>query len=122
MSQTAGGVRDVPHGALTGWLLGPVMEYNSMGEPQKYARIAQALGEDVFGLSVWQAAQRAVDAVYRLIDDVELPSLQELGFAEDDIPLLAELAVNDPQTIGNPRDIDYDGYMTVYRRAFERGE
>jgi choline dehydrogenase len=122
MSQTAGGVRDVPHGALTGWLLGPVMEYNYMGEPQKYARIAQALGEDVFGLSVWQAAQRAVDAVYRLIDDVELPSLRELGFVEDDIPLLAELAVNDPQTIGNPRDIDYNGYVKVYQRAFERGE
>lgn len=122
MSQTAGGVRDVPHGALTGRLLGPVMEYNYLGEPQRFARIAQALGEDTFGLSVWDAAERAVDAVYRLTEDVELPTLQDLGFTEDDIPQLAELAVNDPQTIGNPRDIDYDGYVKVYRRAFEVGE
>lgn len=121
MSQTAGGVRDVPHGALTGRLLAPVMEYNYMGEPQRFARIAQALGEDVFGLSVWEAADRAVDAVYRLTEDVELPTLQDLGFTEDDIPMLAELAVNDPQTIGNPRDIDYDGYVKVYQRAFELG-
>ena len=44
MSQSAGGVIDAPHGALTARVLGPVMEYNYMGEPQKFARIAQALG------------------------------------------------------------------------------
>lgn len=122
MSQTAGGVRDVPHGALTARLLGPVMEYNYMGEPQRFARIAQALGEDVRGLSIWEAAERAVTAVYRLTADVGIPSLQELGFAEDEIPLLAELAANDPQTIGNPRDINYQGYVQVYQRAFELGK
>lgn len=121
MSQTAGGVRDVPHGALTGRLLGPVMEYNYLGEPHRFARIAQALGEDIRGLSVWQAAEKAVEAVYRLTEDVELPTLQELGFTEEDIPLLAELASKDPQTVGNPRDIDYDGYVKVYQRAFDVG-
>jgi choline dehydrogenase len=119
MSQSAGGVIDVPHGALTARLLGPVMEYNYMGEPQKFARIAQALGEDIRGLSVWQAAEKAVEAVYRLTEDVEIPTLQELGFSEDQIPLLARLANEDPQTIGNPRDIGYNGYVKVYQRAFD---
>lgn len=123
MSQTAGGVHDtVPHGALTAWLLGPVMEYNYMGEPQKFARIAQALGEDVRGLSVWQAAEKAVGAVYQLIADLRIPSLQQLGFQEEEIPLLAKLAAADPQTIGNPRDIDYNGYLEVYQRAFDLGK
>ncbi|RME86075.1 MAG: iron-containing alcohol dehydrogenase [Caldilineae bacterium] len=121
MSQTAGGVVDAPHGALTARLLGPVMEYNYMGEPEKFARIAQALGEDVQGLSVWEAAEAAVEAVYRLTEDVEIPTMQALGFSEDQIPLLAELASKDPQTVGNPRDIDYDGYVKVYKRAFELG-
>jgi choline dehydrogenase len=123
MSQTAGGVHDtVPHGPLTAWLLGPVMEYNYLGEPHKFARIARALGEDTRGLTVWQAAERAVEAVYRLIKDLRIPSLQQLGFHEDEIPLLAELAANDPQTIGNPRDIDFNGYMQVYKRAFALGQ
>ncbi len=122
MSQTAGGVRDVPHGALTARLLGPVMEYNYMGEPQKFARIAQALGEDIRGLSVWQAAEKAVEAVYRLTEDLEIPTMQDMGFTEDDIPLLAELAAKDPQTIGNPRDVDYHGYVKIYKRAFEVGK
>ncbi len=122
MSQTAGGVIDtVPHGPLTGFLLGPVMEYNYLGEPQKFARIARALGEDTRGLSVWQAAEKAVEAVYRLGKDLNLPSLQQLGFNEAQIPQLARLAADDPQTIGNPRDINYDGYLKLYTRAFALG-
>lgn len=123
MSQTAGGVHDTaPHGPLTAWLLGPVMEYNYMGEPHKFARIAKALGEDTRGLTVWQAAEKAVEAVYRLIKDLQIPSLQQLGFNEAEIPLLAELAAKDPQTIGNPRDINYNGYLQVYQRAFDLGK
>jgi choline dehydrogenase len=122
MSQSAGGVHDVPHGALTARLLGPVMEYNYMGEPQKFARIAQALGEDVYGLSVWEAAEKAVEAVMRLTEDVEIPTLQELGFSEEELPMLAEIAYNDPQTIGNPRDLTLESYHKIYQRAFDLGK
>jgi choline dehydrogenase len=45
-----------------------------------------------------------------------------LGFVEEQIPLLARLAADDPQTIGNPRDIDYDGYVRLYQRAFDLGK
>jgi choline dehydrogenase len=122
MSQSAGGVHNVPHGALTARLLGPVMEYNAIGEPHKFARIAQALGEDTRGLSVWQAADRAVEAVMQLTKDVEIPSLQELGFAEEEIPMLAKIAFDDPQTIGNPRDLTQQSYEKIYRRAFDLGK
>jgi choline dehydrogenase len=121
MSQSAGGVHDVPHGALTARLLGPVMEYNSLGEPHKFARIAQALGEDVRGLSVWQAAEKAVEAVMKLTEEVEIPTLQELSFKEEEIPHLAEIAFKDPQTIGNPRDLSLQSYVKIYQRAFEIG-
>jgi choline dehydrogenase len=97
------------------------MEYNHAGEPERFARIARALGADVRGRSVWAAAEAAVEAVYRLTEDVEIPSLQELGFREEEIPMLAEKAAADPQTIGNPRDIDARGYEQIYARAFAAG-
>jgi choline dehydrogenase len=122
MSQSAGGVHNVPHGALTGRLLGPVMEYNYLGEPHKFARIAQALGEDIRGLSIWEAAEKAVEAVMRLTEDVELPTLQELGFHEEEIPMLAEIAYKDPQTIGNPRDLSLQSYVQIYKRTFDWGK
>ncbi len=122
MSQSAGGVHDVPHGALTARLPGPAIEFNYKGEPHKFARIAQALGEDIRGLSVWDAAEKAVEAVYRLTADVEIPTLQELGFKEEEIPMLADIAFKDPQTIGNPRDLTLKSYVEIYENAFAMGE
>lgn len=122
MSQSAGGVHDVPHGALTARVLGPVMEFNYIGEPVKFARIAQALGEDVRGMNIWQAAEKAPEAVNRLIRDLQIPTLQQLGFKEDEIPLLAGIAFKDPQTIGNPRDLTLESYHQIYRRTFEYGK
>jgi choline dehydrogenase len=121
MSQSAGGVHDAPHGALTGRLLAPVMEYNYAGEPERFARIAQALGLDTSNKTVWKAAEVAVEYVYQLTEDLDIPSLNELGFAEDEIPMLAKKAQEDSQTIGNPRDVDARNYEKIYARAFEAG-
>ena len=45
--------------------------------------------------------------------------LQQNGdIPERDIPMLAQLAFDDPQTIGNPRDIDVAGYEQIYRSCF----
>src|SRR4030081_1838072 len=121
MSQTAGGVHDAPHGALTARLLGPVMEYNYAGEPERFARMAAAFGLDVRGVSMWRAAEMAVEYVHQLTADVEIPGMRELGFSEDEIPMLADKAAADPQSIGNPRDVDAAAYQRIYARAFELG-
>ena len=121
MSQTAGGVHDAPHGALTARLLGPVMEYNYAGEPERFARMATAFGLDTTHISMWEAAEMAVEYVHVLTVDVEIPGLQELGFSETEIPMLADKAFADPQTIGNPRDVDAAAYREIYQRAFTLG-
>ncbi len=121
MSQTAGGVHDAPHGALTARLLGPVMEYNHSGEPERFARMATAFGLDTRGVSTWRAAEMAVEYVHQLTEDVDIPSMRELGFGEDEIPMLADKAFADPQTIGNPRDVDGAAYRRIYQQAFDMG-
>jgi choline dehydrogenase len=119
MSQTAGGVHDAPHGALTARLLGPVMEYNHSGEPERFARMAVAFGLDTRGVSTWRAAEMAVEYVHQLTKDVEIPGMRQLGFSEDEIPMLADKAFADPQTIGNPRDVDAGAYRRIYQQAFD---
>jgi choline dehydrogenase len=119
MSQTAGGVHDAPHGQLTARLLGPVMEYNHSGEPERFARMAIAFGLDTRGVSTWGAAEMAVEYVHQLTKDVDIMGMQELGFGEDEIPMLADKAFADPQTIGNPRDVDAAAYRRIYQQAFD---
>jgi choline dehydrogenase len=122
MSQSAGGVHDCPHGALTARVLGPVCEYNAPADPERYARIAQSLGIEAKGRDPLDIALAGVEEVYRLTDDVGIPTLEELGFREDEIPLLAKIAFEDPQTIGNPRKVGVADYAAIYRNAFSRGK
>jgi len=122
MSQSAGGVHDCPHGALTARVLGPVCEFNAPADPERYARIAQGLAVGTSGLSPLDAALAGVEVLYRLTDDVGIPTMEELGFTEDEIPMLARIAFEDPQTIGNPREVEIEDYEEIYRNAFSRGK
>lgn len=99
---------------------GPVMEYNWKGYPAKFARIAEALGVNTFEMSTEEAAKAAVNEVYRLVEDLEVPSLEAQGVSPDMTDRLAKEAMKDPQTIGNPRDLDEDGYKWIYGRCFNQ--
>jgi len=71
---------------------------------------------------ILDAALLGVEEVYRLTEDVGIPTMEQLGFSEDEIPMLARIAFEDPQTIGNPREVDQAGYEEIYRNAFARGK
>jgi choline dehydrogenase len=120
MSQSAGGFHDCPHGALTARVLGPVCEFNVPAVPERYARIAQALGVNVHGLSPLEAAEAGIAELYRLTEDVRIPTMEKLGFSEDEILMLARIAYEDPQTVGNPREVTAADYEKIYRNAFSR--
>ena len=118
MSQTAGGYYDLPHGVLTAAMLPPVMAFNYLGEPAKYSRIAQAMGVNTWGMTMFEAAEAAVEAVRAFVKLLEIPSVRELGLKEADMPMLVDMAYNDPQTIGNPRDLTKKSYEQIYRDCF----
>jgi choline dehydrogenase len=120
MSQSAGGVHDCAHGALTARVLAPVVEYNAPADPERHARVAQALGVDTGRMEPLEAALAGVEALYALTDAVGIPTMDELGFSEDEIPMLARIAYDDPQTIGNAREVDVEAYEAIYRNAFSR--
>lgn len=110
MSQTLGGIIPVAHGQCVAAMMGPVMEYNWKGHPAKFARIAQALGVDTSKMTIEEAAKAAVIEVYQLVEDLEIPSLEEQGVSPDLIERLSKEAMNDPQSIGNPRDLTEKDY------------
>ncbi|WP_193065062.1 iron-containing alcohol dehydrogenase [Oceanobacillus oncorhynchi] len=122
MSQTLGGIIPVAHGQAVAAMMGPVMEYNWKGHPAKFARIAKGLGINTFNLTEEEAAKAAVNEVYQLVEDLEVPSLEEQGVSPDMTDRLAKEAMKDPQTIGNPRDLNEEGYKWIYGRCFNQVE
>lgn len=88
------GVRfGVPHGCGCAILLPRVMAFNAPAAAEKYARVAEALGEDVRGLAAADAAARAVERVRALSAEIGIPAgLSAFGVREEDLPALAREA------------------------------
>lgn len=118
MSQTLGGIIPVAHGQCVAAMMGPVMEYNWKGYPEKFARIAKAFGIDTNDMTVEEAAKDSVNWMYELVEDLEIPNLEEQGVSPDMIDRLSKEAMKDPQTVGNPRDLNEKAYNWIYKRCF----
>lgn len=112
------GLLDTHHGETNACILPHVMEYNLIACPGKYKQIAEALGEDVTGLSTGSAARKAVHAVRALLSDIGLSKgLREIGLKEECVLDLSKNAMNDACLITNPRDTDENDLADIYRRA-----
>jgi len=104
MAHQLGGLLDMPHGVANAILLPHVEKWNLMVNPEKFARMAVALGEDITGLGRTEAAEACIKAIVRLSQDVGIPQgLAELGVKESDIPVMAKLAMQDGNAGCNPR-------------------
>jgi len=112
------GLLDTHHGESIASILPHVMEYNLIACPDKYKQIAEALGEDVTGLSIRSAAEKAIKAVRRLTEDIGLKKgLAEVGLKEECISKLSKNALNDACLITNPRDADQNNLAEIYRMS-----
>jgi alcohol dehydrogenase class IV len=106
MSRPFGAYFHVPHGASNAALLGVVTEFCLIGNPERYAHVAAAMGEDVEGLSDMEAAQVAAEAIEDLIRDIQIPFLKALGVdgkkLEELAPAMADAAIASGSPGNNP--------------------
>lgn len=118
MAHPMGSLFDVPHGVANALLLPTIMEFNMPPCLGKYPEIARAMGVDTEGMTPAEASQAAVDAVRALSVKVGIPQhLSELGITEKDIPALADQALADVCTPGNPREVTLDDIKSLYAKV-----
>jgi len=122
MARPIGAYFHVPHGISNAALLPTVMEFSIFGNPQRYADIAQAMGEITEGLSVLDAACLAAEAVKRLNGDLKIPTLRYLGVEEKKFNTVVEQMAKDALASGspgnNPRKATKEEIVELYRKAF----
>ena len=110
----------IPHGVANAVLLPYVMEFNKDYTGEKFREIARVLGvKGVDAMREDEYRQAAIDAVRQLSLDVNIPqTLKEIGVQEEDLPALAEAAMADVCTGGNPRPCTFELVLEVYKKAF----
>lgn len=118
MAHPLGAIFDIPHGVANALLLPTVMEYNMPAALDKYVQIAKAMNVYAPEMSREEAAQAAVDEVKALSVRVGIPQhLSELGIKAEDLERLAEAAAADVCTPGNPREVNKDIILDLYKKV-----
>ena len=119
LSYPLGGKYGISHGVANTLMLPRIMEYNLPGALEKFAVVAEVMGENTEGLSVRDAAMLAVEAVDVLIEDCGIATgLEELGIPEEDFPEMARVAMTVTRPLeNNPRKVTLDDAIAIYRTA-----
>ncbi len=124
MSRPIGAYFHVAHGASNAAILGAVTEYSLIGNPPRYAHIAEAMGESIRGLTDLEAAQLASKAIKELIKDIQIPSLKELGVDKEKLnqlaPKMAEDAIASGSPGNNPRQATKAEIVELYKIAYSQ--
>lgn len=119
MAHQLGGLYDIAHGVANALLLPHVLRYNLISNPQKFADIAEFMGENIEGLSVRDAAEKAITAISQLSKDVNIPThLSELGVKEEDFEKMAELALEDGNAFTNPIQGKKEDIIEIFKAAY----
>lgn len=115
-----GGATHCSHGAGNGLLLPYVMRYNLPARRAEMARLAELLGEEVAGLPVEEAAERAITAVERLKAEVGIPTrLRELGVRREQLPEFAEKTLSITRILRvNPRSVTRGELVALLETAW----
>jgi len=108
------------HGRSNAIMLPHVMDYNKIGNLHRYARIAEAMGENIQGLSAYEAAGKSVDAVKKLLEAVNISiSLPDYGIRHEELPKLVEGGMKQSRLfVPNPRDLSKEDVEKIYEMTF----
>ncbi len=117
MAHPLGALYDTPHGVANAIILPTVMEYNGPATGEKYRDIAKFMGvEGTETMTEDEYRSAAVEAVTKLGQDVGIPASLDGIVKEEDLEFLAKSAFEDACRPGNPRDLDEETIIELYKK------
>ena len=117
MAHPLGAFYNTPHGIANAIILPTVMEYNAEYTGEKFRDIAKALGVKHTGkMTPEEYRKAAVEEVKKLASDVGIPSSLKGIMDIKDLDFIAESALNDVCTGGNPRETNLEDIKELYKK------
>ena len=118
MAHQLGAIYDTPHGIANAILLPYVMKYNGEVCFERFREILIALGVDAKDFSKEEVIGKFVKMISDLSREVGIiQGVRDVGGKESDLEMLAEKAMNDPCTPGNPRNPSKEDIIKIYTEA-----
>lgn len=113
------GQHRITHGVANSLMLPYVLEFNALSNLAKFARVAEAMGEPLAGISLRDAAARSVSACRQLSEDIGIPqSLSEVGIKAEQVDALVEGAMQQTRLlVNNPRRVRPEDARAIFEKA-----
>jgi lactaldehyde reductase len=119
MAHPLSALYDIPHGAACAMLLCPVLKYNAECTGERYRAIGKVMDvEGIDKMSIEEARKATIDAIQALADKVGIPrKITEASpkVKAEDVDFLAESAMADACTPGNPKDPTKEDIIEIYK-------
>lgn len=116
LSETLGGLYDVPHGLANAVLLEPVLAAHGASVEGKLADLERAATGESTSASPGEAAERVLAAIGALVSDLGTPGFGDLGVLETDFQEIARRAVANGSNASNPRLMGEREYLAILER------
>src|SRR5665647_394689 len=115
MSHPISGFHGVPHGVANAILLPYVMEFNLIGNAERFGDVARAMGIDTFGMTAMEAARASVDAVRDLAQDVGIPAtFKDFGVDYDHLEEMIDDTFKSGNVPVNPVEVTREAVAAIY--------
>jgi alcohol dehydrogenase len=119
MARFVGAFFHAPHGLSNAVCLPHVARFNLEANPEKFARMATAMGAATDGLTAMEAGKLAIDAMRQMNLDLGIPQrLRDIGVSKDKIPEMAQLAFKANYNRWNPRYTTVEDFDMLFKQAF----
>jgi len=119
MARFVGAFFHLSHGLSNALCLPAVAQFNLLACPEKFARVAQAMGRPVQAMNTIDAAQAAVAAIKNLCADLGIPSrLRDAGVTDDRFDEMAELCATANYNRWNPRATTAADFRALFSQAY----
>jgi alcohol dehydrogenase len=119
MARFVGAFFHASHGLSNAVCLPHAARFNLKASPEKFARVATAMGEITHGLTAMEAGKLAVEAMRQLNLDLGIPErLRDIGVSKDKIPEMAQLAFEADYNRWNPRYTTAEEFEKIFKQAY----
>jgi alcohol dehydrogenase class IV len=118
MAHSLGGEKDAPHGECNAILLDHVIEFNFPASPERFERIAEAMGIDLRGMTPSAKKNALLEKVREIKRAAGLDLvLNRIGVSRSDLPILSDKALRDPCMMTNPRRPNRRDIEVIYEES-----
>ena len=118
MAHQLGAVYDTPHGLANAILLPTVMRFNGEVCYERFRDILIAIGVDAKVFTKEEIIKTFIEKIKDLSEKVGITqTVKDTGCKIEDLPMLADKAMEDPCKPGNPREVTKEDFIELFKEA-----